>query len=328
MLKGWAFVKLHPILEHTERGVFMIYTITFNPSLDYIMRISNLILDETNRCYEESIFAGGKGLNVSTILNNLGFENIALGFVAGFTGQEIEREIKVAGFQSEFIHLENGNSRINVKLKHGDETEINGIGPSIDEGALQALYAKLDMLKEEDWLIISGSIPQSLPSDIYEKILERLANRKIHFVVDATNDLLRRVLKYQPFLIKPNHRELEELFQVEIHNVEELIHYGKKLQEEGAKNVLISRAKDGALLIAEDGSVYECAAAKGKTVNSVGAGDSMVAGFLAGYMRGHCYEEALCMGTAAGGATAFQERLATGEDIQKVRTQVTCKKWI
>lgn len=311
---------------HKERGVSMIYTITFNPSLDYIMRIDHLQINETNRCFEESIFAGGKGINVSTILKNLGYDNIALGFVAGFTGKEIESEVLKTGVNSEFIHVHQGNSRINVKLKHGDETEINGLGPDIDESALNTLYHKLDRLQKDDWLIISGSIPISLPSNIYEQIFSRLANKEIHFVVDATQDLLRKVLKFKPFLIKPNHRELEELFQVEIHDVAELIYYGKKLQEEGAENVLISRAKDGALLVCANGHVYQCDAAQGKTINSVGAGDSMVAGFLAGYLNTHDYEEALCMGSAAGGATAFQERLALKKDIQEIRKKIICKK--
>ncbi len=304
----------------------MIYTITFNPSLDYIMRVEKLELNETNRCYEEDIFAGGKGINVSTILANLGFANTALGFVAGFTGEEIEKEVRNAGFNSDFIHLKEGRSRINVKLKHGDETEINGMGPIVDAWGMKQLFQKLSDLKEDDWLIVSGSIPSSMPSDIYEKIMMHIKDKGIHSIVDATNTLLRKVLKYRPFLIKPNQRELEELFDVVIHDEEELIMYGKKLQEEGAMNVLISRAKDGALLLDETGAVYRCAAARGKTVNSVGAGDSMVAGFLAGFLEYHDYAEALCMGSAAGGATAFQERLATGDQIREVRRQILCEK--
>lgn len=299
----------------------MIYTLTCNPSLDYIMRIKDLHLQETNRCYEESIYAGGKGINVSTVLHTLGYPSVAYGFIAGFVGEEIIREVQTLGFQSSFIHLKEGNSRINVKLKHGVETEINGIGPIVDETAIEALFDALDTLQSEDWLILSGSIPPSLPSDFYERILHNMQKKQVHVIVDASGDLLQHTLSYRPFLIKPNHAEVEEVFHVKIHNTDELVHYGKKLQAMGARNVLISRGNKGAFLISENG-VFQCEAIQGTLINSVGAGDAMVAGFLAGYLKTKSYEDALCLGTATGCATAFEERFASEEKIMKLYKQL------
>ncbi len=292
----------------------MIYTVTFNPAIDYVVRTADLRLGEVNRASYEKMFFGGKGINVSIIMNELGIKSKALGFIAGFTGEAIENGIKAMGIDTDFVRLQNGNSRINVKIKAAEETEINGQGPHIDDEAILALYEKLDTLKDGDTLILAGSIPNSLPSDIYEKILERLSERSIKTVVDATKDLLLNVLKYNPFLIKPNNHELGEMFGVKLTTKEEIEKYARKLQEKGAKNVLISMAGDGALLVDENGKTHICGVCKGTVKNSVGAGDSMVAGFVAGSVEND-YEYALKLGTAAGGATAFSEGLATRDKI-------------
>lgn len=296
----------------------MIYTVTLNPSLDYVMRMVNFRLGEVNRTVSEEIFEGGKGLNVSIVLKNLGIDNIAMGFIAGFTGDEIERGMKNHGCETDFIRLSKGLSRINVKLKANQETDINAQGPEIQESDLNSLFQKLNQLNSGDILVLCGSIPNTLPNDIYERIVKQLQNRDILFVVDATKNLLRRVLHYKPFLIKPNHYELSELFDQRLTTREELIVHGKKLQEEGARNVLISMAGDGAILITEDGRVLEQNAPKGQVINSVGAGDSMVAGFLAGYLEHHNYEDALKMGIAAGSASAFSSKLATMDEVVKL----------
>lgn len=301
----------------------MIYTVTFNPALDYVVFLDDLKLGDVNRSTRESIFYGGKGINVSTILNTLGLETTVLGFVAGFTGKAIEDGLAAQGIHTDFIHLPEGNSRINVKVKHGDETEINGQGPVITEEAINELFAKLDTLTKEDILVLAGSIPNTLPEDIYEKILASLESKGIRIVVDATKDLLLNVLKYHPFLIKPNNHELGEMFGIVCKTDEDIVHYAKKLQEKGAVNVLISMAGDGAILITEDGQNIKMGTPKGKVVNSVGAGDSMVAGFITGYIRGGNYEEALKSGTAAGSATAFSEGLASLEMYEKMLKQIT-----
>ncbi|MDD7113706.1 MAG: 1-phosphofructokinase [Lachnospiraceae bacterium] len=300
----------------------MIYTVTFNPALDYIVFLDEMKLGDINRATRESIFYGGKGINVSTILNTLGLETTALGFVAGFTGKAIEEGLASMGMRTEFIHLPEGNSRINVKVKHGDETEINGQGPVITEEAIEELFAKLDALTEEDILILAGSIPNTLPEDIYEKILARLEKKGIRIAVDATKDLLLNVLKYHPFLIKPNNHELGEMFHTACKTKEDIEYYAKELQKMGARNVLISMAGDGAILITEEGETIQMGTPKGKVINSVGAGDSMVAGFVAGYLKNNSYEEALKTGTAAGSATAFSEGLASIEMIQAMMEQI------
>lgn len=300
----------------------MIYTVTFNPALDYIVFLDDMKLGDINRATRESIFYGGKGINVSTILNTLGLETTALGFVAGFTGKAIEEGLASLGIHTDFIHLPEGNSRINVKVKHGDETEINGQGPVITDEAIEALFAKLDTLTEDDILVLAGSIPNTLPEDIYEKILARLEEKRIRIAVDATKDLLLNVLKYHPFLIKPNNHELGEMFHTVCKTKDDIEHYAKELQKMGARNVLISMAGDGAILITEEGETIQMGTPKGKAINSVGAGDSMVAGFLAGYLKNGSYEEALKTGTAAGSATAFSEGLASLEMFHKMMEQL------
>ncbi|SDA60435.1 1-phosphofructokinase [Butyrivibrio sp. INlla18] len=297
----------------------MIYTVTFNPAIDYVVRMSDELLPGmTNRSDSEECYFGGKGINVSTILKNLGLDNTALGFVAGFTGDAIEKSVSERGIKADFIKLKDGISRINVKIKGQAETEINAQGPMIPEEDQKKLFDKINTLKDGDILILAGSIPNSLPSDVYEKIIALVNDRKIEVVVDATKDLLKNVLKYHPFLIKPNNHELGEMFGTVLKTDEEIETHAKKLQELGARNVLISMAGDGAMLITETGEKYRVGVPKGKVKNSVGAGDSMVAGFVAGYLQTGSYEEALKMGTAAGSATAFSDDLATGEAINEL----------
>lgn len=296
----------------------MIYTVTFNPSLDYIVSMDDFKMGMTNRTTGEQIFPGGKGINVSIVLSNLGIENTALGFTAGFTGEQIEKEIQKMGLLTDFIHVENGISRINVKLKDYDGTEINGMGPDIDSSCVEQLYQKLEKLGEGDTLVLAGSIPKCLPDSIYSDILERLQNKGVLFVVDATKDLLLNVLQYQPFLIKPNNHELGEIFDVTLNTRESVVPYAKKLQEKGAGNVLVSMAGEGAVLVDETGGVHMLAAPKGKLVNAVGAGDSMVAGFLAGWTQKKDYEHAFRMGISAGSASAFSEMLATKKEIEQI----------
>ena len=300
----------------------MIYSITFNASLDYIMQDPDFKEGETNRSVKEDMYPGGKGFNVSTILQRLGYQNTALGFIAGFTGQQIKKELTQRGFICDLCELETGLSRINIKMKGQKETEINGNGPYISSGKLAELMDKMDTMKKGDTLILAGSIPSSLPDDMYEKIMAHLKDKEVRILVDATKQLLLNVLPYRPFLIKPNHRELEEIFQTEINGQNELISYAKKLQERGAMNVLVSLSKEGALLIANDQHVYYCPGAKGTLINSVGSGDSMVAGFLAGYLKHQDYSEALRLGSACGGATAFSKDLALKETIDEVYQQL------
>lgn len=300
----------------------MIYTVTFNPSLDYIVSVEDFKPGLTNRTSSELILPGGKGLNVSMVLGNLGIENTALGFVAGFTGEEIVRRIKQMGVRSDFISIENGISRINVKLKSIDGTEINGCGPKISEENVRKLMEKLDALRKGDVLILAGSIPGSMPDDMYRRIMERLNGRGVMIVVDATKDLLVNVLSYHPFLIKPNNHELGEIFGVELRTRKEVEPYARKMQEMGAVNVLVSMAGEGAVLAAADGSIHDAPAPEGKLVNGVGAGDSMVAGFLAGWMERKNYGHAFAMGIAAGSASAFSEKLATKEEVEVVYRQV------
>lgn len=299
----------------------MVYTVTFNPAIDYVVHTAEMRLGEVNRSSSEEMYFGGKGINVSIVLNELGTPSIALGFTAGFTGEAIENVIKAMGIKSDFVRLKTGNSRINVKIKAGEETELNGQGPHIDDEALEALFVKLDKLSDGDTLVLAGSIPSSLPSDIYERIMQRLSDRKIRTVVDATNDLLLNVLKYKPFLIKPNNHELGEMFGVTLSEDEEIERYARKLKDMGAINVLISMAGDGAMLIDENGKCHRCGVCKGKVRNSVGAGDSMVAGFLTGAQNGD-YEYALKLGTAAGGATAFSDGLAEKNKIEELLAQL------
>lgn len=300
----------------------MIYTVTFNPSLDYIVSMDGFEMGRTNRTTGEQMFPGGKGINVSIVLGNLGIENTALGFTAGFTGEQIEREVQRMGLLADFIRIDKGLSRINVKLKNYDGTEINGMGPEIGQDHVDALYQKLERLGAEDVLVLAGSIPKSLPDSIYSDILARLQTKGVLFVVDATKDLLLNVLQYKPFLIKPNNHELGEIFQVTLDTREAVVPYAKRLQEKGAQNVLVSMAGQGAVLVDALGAVHMLAAPEGKLVNAVGAGDSMVAGFLAGWTEKKDYGHAFRMGISAGSASAFSELLATRQEIEQIYAAV------
>lgn len=305
----------------------MIYTVTFNPAVDYVVHTDEISIGSVNRAKDEKIYFGGKGINVSMVLSELGVKSKALGFVAGFTGDAIEKGVAEKGIETDFVHLDNGFSRINVKMKSESkaescaETELNGQGPKIDGKALDKLFEKLDKLSSGDTIILAGSIPDSMPADIYEKILERLQNKNVKAVVDATKDLLMNVLKYKPFLIKPNNHELGEMFGVTLKTNAEIAEYAQKLKEMGARNVLVSMAGDGALLLDENGKTHVCGVCKGTVKNSVGAGDSMVAGFIAGSENGD-YEYALKLGTAAGGATAFSDGLAEKTLIDELLKQL------
>lgn len=299
----------------------MIYTVTLNPAIDYVVHTDEIVIGSVNRSKSEDIYFGGKGINVSIVLSELGMKSKALGFTAGFTGRAIEEGVGKKGIETDFVYLEDGFSRINVKIKSGEETELNGNGPDIPKEAVQLLFDKLDSLKDGDMLILSGSIPKSLPSDIYEKILKHIADKKIRTVVDASNELLLNVLKYEPFLIKPNHHELGEMFDTVVSTEDDVVKYAGKLKEMGAQNVLVSMAGNGAFLLDEDGNVHRCGACAGTVKNSVGAGDSMVAGFIAGLEQGD-YEYALKLGTAAGGATAFSDGLAEKDNIFRLLKQL------
>lgn len=299
----------------------MVYTVTFNPAIDYVVHTDEMQVGSVNRSRREEIYFGGKGINVSVVLSELGITSKALGFVAGFTGKAIEEGVQQTGVETDFVHLGSGFSRINVKIKSSDETDLNGQGPEISDTAISALYEKLDRLKDGDTLVLAGSVPDTLPSDIYEKILARLSGKRIKAVVDATGNLLLNVLKYKPFLVKPNNHELGEMFGVMLTGEDEILKYAGKLKEMGAANVLVSMAGEGAVLLDENGGVHRCGVCSGKVKNSVGAGDSMVAGFLAGSLEGD-YEYALKLGTAAGGATAFSDGLAKKEDIFRLLEQL------
>ncbi|WP_302633054.1 1-phosphofructokinase [uncultured Clostridium sp.] len=300
----------------------MINTITLNPSLDYIVKVEDFKVGHVNRTSKEDIYPGGKGINVSIVLKNLGVKNRALGFTAGFTGEEIEKLVANHGVDNEFIRLEKGMSRINVKLKSKEESEINGMGPDISKNDIEKLYEKLEALKAGDFVVLAGSIPNTLPDDIYETIMKDFKDKEINFVVDATKDLLLNVLKYKPFLIKPNHHELGEMFNVKLNSKDEIITYAKKLQEIGARNVIISMAGDGAILIEENGEITISDTPKGTLVNSVGAGDSMVGGFLAGIAENKNIKEAFKIGVATGSASAFSEGLATRDKVEELLKQL------
>ena len=296
----------------------MIYTVTFNPALDYIMHADNISIGETNRSTSEEIYIGGKGINVSLVLHELGTESTALGFVAGFTGDEVVNRLTEKGVLCDFVRLPHGNIRINVKLKGNAETEINGKGPDIPEKEYSAFLEKIKALSDGDTIILAGSIPGSLPNTVYADILAMLSDKNINTVVDASGKLLLNVLEYKPFLVKPNTAELSEMFGVKIQSEEEIIHYAERLRKMGARNVLVSRAAEGAILLSEDGNIHRIKAAVGKAVNSVGAGDSMVAGFISGYMEAGDYAHALKLGTACGAATAFSSDLAERSFIDEI----------
>ena len=295
----------------------MIYTVTFNPSLDYIVRLDSFTAGEINRVNYEQVLAGGKGINVSIVLQNLGQKSTALGFLAGFTGEEIKNQLSGFGVKSDFVQLKKGFSRINVKAKAESETEINGQGPDISEAEREQLFQQLDKLTADDTLVLAGSIPKTLPDDIYQKIMARLDGKGIRIIVDAEKKLLLNVLQYHPFLIKPNNHELGDMFGVTLTSDEEILTYARKLQEKGAQNVLISMAGDGAILLTADGKSYKSPAPKGKLINSVGAGDSMVAGFITGFTESNGnLEKAFHMGVATGSASAFSENLATRPEVE------------
>lgn len=296
----------------------MIYTVTLNPAIDYIMRMDELHMGITNRSNSEEYYCGGKGINVSLVLAELDIPSTALGFIAGFVGDAIDKWVANTYVTTDFIRLRDGISRINVKLKHGDETEINGQGPDIAEDELEALMMKVDHIQDGDTLILAGSIPNTLPDDAYERMLERIADKDVRIVVDATKQLLVNSLKYKPFLIKPNRQELSEIFDVEVKTKEDIVTYAKKLQEKGARNVLISLGGDGAMLVDEDGQIHEAGVINEPVVNTVGSGDSMVAGFVAGYEMQNSYSYALTLGSVCGNATAFLPWLATKEKINEL----------
>lgn len=304
----------------------MIYTVTFNPAIDYVVWLDRLEPGSINRARQELIQFGGKGINVSVVLGNLGVDNRALGFLAGFTGQAVEQGLAQMGVQTDFIHLEAGVTRINVKIKGGEETELNGRGPDISQAALGQLFEKLDGLAGPDVLVLAGSIPASLPSDVYEQIMARLDGKGVRVVVDAEGELLSNVLRYRPFLIKPNNLELGGIFGRELHTLEEIRACAAALQERGARNVLVSMAGDGAILLDEQGGFHQIAAPQGTVRNSVGAGDSMVAGFLTGYLQSGSFEQALRMGAATGSATAFSDGLATRETVEGLLRQMEGKR--
>ena len=296
----------------------MIYTVTFNPSIDYIVSMEQFSLGKTNRTTDERMFPGGKGINVSTVLTNLDVPNIALGFIAGFTGDEIKRLTIERGILCDFIKLPQGNNRINIKLKDFDGTEINGSGPDIPKEYLLELFEQLHRLKDGDSLILAGSIPPCLPEGIYQLIMEDLKDKNINIIVDATKELLMHALSYRPFLIKPNKHELEAAFDIVIENKEEAIRYARHLQRLGARNVLVSLSGDGAIFVSEEGESFQADVPPGILVNAVGSGDSMIAGFLAGYETTKDYGKAFLMAVAAGSASAYSEEFATKEEITKL----------
>lgn len=299
----------------------MIYTITFNPAVDYIVHADQLNLGCVNRSKKDEIYFGGKGINVSIVLQELGIKSKALGFVAGFTGEAIEKGVQELGIETDFVHLKQGCSRINVKIKSDTETELNGQGPQIPKEAVSEFFEKLKEVKNGDTVVLAGSIPDALPEDIYQRILEFLKEKQIRTVVDATKDLLMNVLEYKPFLVKPNQFELEEMFRVKLSGIQDILTYARKLKEMGAINVLVSMAGDGAVLLDENDKEHVCGVCSGQVRNSVGAGDSMVAGFIAGCEQGD-YEYALKLGTATGGATAFSDGLATKDLVYDLLKQL------
>ena len=297
----------------------MIYTVTLNPALDYIMHVEHFEKNRINKTSSELLLPGGKGINVSIVLHNLGMSSTALGFIAGFTGQEIRRKLQGLGVTDDFIELPDGHSRINMKICSHEETELNGMGPIIDEASLLKLYTQLDRLVTGDVLVLAGSIPASLPDNIYQDIMKRVEAKGVMTIVDARKDLLENVLELRPFLIKPNNFELAELFGLEeLWDKQEVLRYAKELQERGARNVLVSMAGAGAVLAAEDGSTYESPAPDGTVINSVGAGDSMVAGFLYGLLTTESFEQAFYTGLACGSASAFSEQLAAKDAVDAI----------
>lgn len=300
----------------------MIYTVTLSPSIDYIVRMSNMRSNTTNRTDSEEFYFGGKGINVSQVLAELDLDSTAFGFVAGFTGEAIEKGLRHNRIRTDFIHLNEGFTRINIKIKAGGETEINGQGPNIPDAALEQLMQKLDQIRDGDTLVLAGSIPKTCPDDIYERMLERVKDKKIMIAVDATRKLLVNSLSMHPFLIKPNRLELSEIFHKEVETEDDVKKYAGKLQEMGARNVIVSLGRKGAFLLDETGATHSCGVLKQPVINTVGAGDSMVAGFIAGYLKTGDYGYALKLGSACGNATSFLPGLATRAKIDEVFAQL------
>ena len=296
----------------------MIYTVTFNPAIDYVVYVSELKVGKTNRSQHEDVFLGGKGINVSTMLNNLGVENKALGFVAGETGELVEQGLKERGMDTDFIRLPEGDTRINVKVRGKLETEVNGSGPHIPDVYIQQLMEKLDQVNDDDVIVLSGSVPRSVSKDVYANIMEQMKGRPVKIVVDAAGDLMKNVLPHRPFLIKPNRAELEGLAGKVLGRTREIMRSAKDLQAQGARNVLVSLGGDGALLLDETGKFHRIGVPKGELKTSVGSGDSMVAGFLAGYQKTGDYVTALRTGAACGSASAFSTALATREEVESL----------
>lgn len=296
----------------------IVYTVTFNPALDYVINVKKLSTNDINRAESEKLYYGGKGINVSAVLSQLGVPTVAMGFKGGFTGNELVRLMNEDGISSDFVELSDGCTRINVKLRSEKELDINADGPKICESDLNRLFDKLKNLADGDFLVLAGSTPSSLSKDIYSIIMGKLQGKNIKIAVDTSGEALRNVLKYKPFLIKPNHHELGEIFGEEMHDTKTVIEYGKKLQDMGAQSVLVSRGEKGAVLITETGEIYITGAVKGKLVNSVGCGDSMVAGFLAGYIQSKNFEYALKLSVAASAATAFSSKLGKKDEIEQI----------
>ena len=307
----------------------MIYTVTFNPAIDYTVFVNDIEKGRTNRSYKQNVLHGGKGINVSSMLYNLGVQSTALGFTAGFTGDEIEKRVRESGCISAFTHLEKGLSRINIKINSDDETEINCTGAEIPSEKLEEFMNNLDrMIKSGDMLVLAGSIPPSLPDTIYKDIMKKYQNKNVKIVVDAARNLLVNVLENRPFLIKPNNFELGEIFSDDLSgkDIEKIVNYAEILHRKGASNVLVSMAGDGAVLVSENGDVYFSNAPKGKVKNSVGAGDSMVAGFIAGWLKYGDYEKSFKMGISAGSASAFSEYFGQREDVEKIYRELKTEK--
>lgn len=300
----------------------MVYTVTFNPALDYVMNVASLASDDVNRALSEKLYYGGKGINVSAILSRLGIPTVALGFIGGFTGEKLRAMMEEDGIKSDFVTLDSGDTRINVKIKYGKELDINANGPQISADKVSELFKKLEGIKSGDYLVLAGSVPKSLPDDIYSKMLQTLAGRGVRVVVDTTGNLLLNALKYKPFLIKPNHHELGEIFGKKLTSSEEIIRYAKELQRMGAVNVLVSRGADGAILVDESGAVHPADAVSGRLLSSIGCGDSMVAGFVAGMIEKNDYRYALKLSVACSAATAFSKELATADEIKSIFASV------
>lgn len=300
----------------------MVYTVTFNPAVDYIVTLDSLCTGSVNRCTSEEMTFGGKGINVSAVLSELGTPTTALGFCAGFTGKAIRTGLEQRGIMTDFIELEKGNSRINVKIKSDKETEINGSGPDIGEKELERFFDKLSQIKSGDVIVLAGSVPPSIPRDIYKQILALLAGRNVLSAVDAQGELLTETLGFAPFVIKPNKDELEQIFGKKLGTGEQIADCAKQLQKQGAKNVLASMSKDGSVLVDESGSVHTFGVCRGEIISSVSAGDSMLAGFISGYLDTHDYGHALKLATACGGAAAFSCGTPKKELIDKLFSQL------